>query len=71
VSPPVNSTISGYIIMIKDELSGEDYQIAYDGRYNPGKFTAVLTQLELTKRYIVLGYALNEAGKGDDSNEEI
>lgn len=37
VSPPANSLIEGYIVMI-DNGKGGDFSIAYNGRLNPSQF---------------------------------
>ena len=68
MSPPINSLISGYVVLIDDGLGG-DYTMAYDGRLNPSLFTYTIENLLQQTTYRVMSYAINKAGNGVNSTE--
>ncbi len=68
VSPPANTVIQGYVLMINDGLESDTYSIAYNGQHNPATFKAVVEGLSARRNYKVKGYAINKAGSGTESS---
>lgn len=61
VTPPANSLITGYVVMIDDGLDGA-FRIGYDGRQNPSKTTATANNLIARITYKLKAYAMNKSG---------
>ena len=68
VTPPTSTVIEGYVILINDGLDGDDFAVAYNGEFNPSKFSAVLEGLSARRSYLIKGYAINKAGVGTSSS---
>lgn len=68
VSPPTNSLITGYLVMIDDGLDG-DFQIGYDGSTNPSKVFSTIEGLASRTTYRLKVLAINKAGQGTESEE--
>jgi hypothetical protein len=66
VTPPTNSLITGYQVLIDDGLDGE-YSVGYDGNGNPSKVNAVVTGLNSRTTYRLTVLAKNKAGSGSES----
>jgi hypothetical protein len=66
VTPPSNSLISGYVVLIDNGFGGP-YQVAYDGSLNPSLLNITITGLSSQMTYSIVGYAKNIAGSGTNS----
>ena len=66
MSPPTNSLITGYVMLIDDGRDG-DYHIAYNGINNPSVLTYNIQNLKPQTTYKIIGYAVNKAGHGTNS----
>lgn len=66
VTPPANSLITGYVLMIDDGLGG-DFSIAYDGSINPSLQRYTVENLKAMTTYRMLVFAINKAGNGANS----
>lgn len=68
VTPPTDTLITGYVILIDDGLSGE-FRIAHDSSKDPARLNATIYGLRARTTYRLTGYALNKAGRGDNATE--
>jgi hypothetical protein len=67
VTPPTNSLITGYVVMIDDGFDGAFVE-GYDGRGNPSKLTTKIEGLRSQTIYRIKAYAINKAGDGQVSD---
>jgi hypothetical protein len=67
VQPPVNSLITGYVVMIDDGLDGS-FTVAYNGRSNPSQTYATIEDLTQRTTYRLKVYATNKSGNGEESD---
>lgn len=68
VTPPANTVIQGYVVLINDGLGGDTYSIGYNGKLDSGQLTASITGLSARRTYQIVGYAINKAGNGPQSS---
>ena len=66
MTPPTNSLITGYVILIDDGRDG-DYSVGYNGANNPSILTYTIQNLQSQTIYKILVYAINKAGNGANS----
>jgi len=69
VTPPTGTIIEGYVLLINDGLDGDIFTQAYNGKFNPSKLSANLTNLAARRNYKIKGVAINKAGQGSESLE--
>lgn len=67
VSPPQDSLITGYIVLIDDGLDGL-FTVGYDGTSNPSQVYASIEGLTQRTTYRLKVYAINKAGNGEESD---
>lgn len=66
VTPPANSLITGYVILI-DDGHGGSYSVAYNGRNNPSVLSYSIQNFQSQTNYNIIGFAVNKAGDGANS----
>ena len=68
VTPPTDTLITGYVVLIDDGLSGP-FNIAHDASTDPARLNATIYGLKARTTYRLTGYALNKAGNGANATE--
>jgi hypothetical protein len=68
LTPPTDSLITGYVLLIDDGASGE-FREAYDGRTKPSTVHATIFGLSPMTTYQLTGYATNKAGNGANATQ--
>jgi hypothetical protein len=67
LTPPANTLITGYVVLIDDGLQGT-FRFGHDASKDPSKNNATIYGLEAMTTYRLMVYGLNKAGQGTNSS---